>query len=273
VDKGLNSVAPNNDFFGNPRPHNGANPVDIGAVETARPAAAASVSPSPLAFGTVTTGSTATQNLTVTNAGTGALAGGTFTGFSAPFSRVTTGTFPAGAPNCGATLAVGASCTIKVQFAPTAAGSFSGSITVAYTGATVSGSPVSVTGTGFSPGTLSFTAATNGTLGTVGTTRTLTFTIPSPRAPVTSVVTVTNTGAGPLSITAENLLINIGGLFSITANTCSFTTPLAPGGTCTISVRYATPATAGLTDVGLMTVTNNGTGTLGGVTGLALMAR
>jgi hypothetical protein len=129
-------------------------------------------------------------------------------------------------------------------------------------------------GGGGGQGTLSLTSATNGTLTTVIGVRTLTFTIPAPRAPVTSVVTVTNSGTAPLQITAENLLLNIGGLYTVPANTCSFTTPLAVGGTCTFSVRYATPATLpGLPDIGALAVVNDGSGTIGGSTPLALVAR
>jgi hypothetical protein len=129
-------------------------------------------------------------------------------------------------------------------------------------------------GGGGGQGTLSLTSATNGTLGTALGQRTLTFTIPTPRAPVTSVVTVTNTGTAPLQITAENLSLNIGGLYTVPANTCSFTTPLAVGGTCTFSVRYATPATLPLLpDIGLLGVANNGSGTIGGSTLLGLIAR
>jgi len=140
---------------------------------------------------------------------------------------------------------VGASCTFNVVFTPatgtTNGTTFSRPLTVAYTGAVVTGRR-HADRHGDNGSTLSF-SATNGTLTTVLGIPTLTFTIPTPRAAVTSVVTVSNTGAGPVSITAEALAINIGGLYSITGNTCSFTTPLAPTGTCTISVRYATPAT------------------------------
>jgi len=131
-------------------------------------------------------------------------------------------------------------------------------------------------GGGGGQGTLSLTSATNGTLTTVVGVRTLTFTIPTPRSAVTSVVTVTNTGTAPLQITAESLLFNIGGFYSVpaTANSCSFTTPLAIGGTCTFSVTYATPATLpGFSDIGALAVTNDGSGTIGGSTPLALVAR
>jgi len=110
-------------------------------------------------------------------------------------------------------------------------------------------------------GTPSFTAATNGTLTTVMGVRILMFTIPTVRAPVTSVVTVTNTGNDPLQITAETLPVNIGGLYSLTpATTCSFTTPMAVNGTCAISIRYATPLVRPLLpDMGALSVTSNGT--------------
>ena len=131
--------------------------VDVGAVDISASlicggsAASASVSGDGN-YGNWAVGTTSnTHNFTVVNTGGVALAGGTFTlggGTPQPFSRVTTGTFPTGAPNCGATLAVGASCTIKVQFAPATAVAFSRSLTVAYTGVTVTGSPITLTGTG-----------------------------------------------------------------------------------------------------------------------------
>ena len=130
-------------------------------------------------------------------------------------------------------------------------------------------------GGGNANGTLTVSGATNGTLGTVLGVRTLTFTIPTPRAPVTSVVTVTNTGAGSLAITADALGINIGGLYSLApATSCSFTTPLAAGGTCTISIHYATPAVRPLLpDIGSLIVTDNGATATAGANPLALLAQ
>jgi len=127
---------------------------------------------------------------------------------------------------------------------------------------------------GGAQGTLSFTSATNATLATVLGVRTLTFTIPTPRAAVTSVITLTNSGAGSLQITAETLSVNVGSLYSITGTTCSFTTPLAPGGVCTVSVRYATPTTRPiLPNVGVLSVANDGTGTILGNSALVLLAQ
>ena len=104
----------------------------------------ASVSPSPLTFGNWATGTTSNaQSVTVTNTGNVALAGGTFTlGGGAPQP------FAISANTCGGGLAVAASCTISLTFAPTTATAFSRTLTVAYTGATVTPAPVSLTGTG-----------------------------------------------------------------------------------------------------------------------------
>jgi len=63
-------------------------------------------------------------------------------------------------------------------------------------------------------------------------------------------------------------------LYSVSLNTCSFTTPLANGVACSFSVTYATPATRPLLpDVGALAVANDGTGTIGGATPLALIAQ
>jgi hypothetical protein len=220
--------------------------------------------------------------LTVTNTGNVALTGGTYTfggGTPQPFSRA--GLLNAG--TCGinglATLAVGASCTYNVIFTP-ATGTVNGtafSRTLAFAfaaGATGTGTPVTLTGTAVTPGTLAFTAATNATLGTVLGARTLTFTVPTPRAPVASTVTITNTGAGPLQINAETLTLNMNSLFTITATTCSFTTPLAHNGTCTVSISYAAPDVAPIIpNLGAVAVTNDGSGTTNGNTTLALVGR
>jgi hypothetical protein len=265
-------TAPLTDFYGNQRPDS-ANPnhIDVGAVEIASTGAAAiraaTVTPNPLAFGNQTAGTTSpARTLTVTNTGNVALAGGTFAfggGTPQPFARATI--LQGGPGTCGAALAVGASCTFNVVFTPGTATSFSRTLTIAYTGATVTSSPVTLTGTGIARGTgaLTFTLATNGTLSTVAGVRTLTFTIPTPRVSVTSVLTITNTGSGSLQITGETLAVNIGNLYSIAGTTCSFTTPLAAGGTCTVSITYATPATRpGLPDIGAFSAPNNGaTGT------------
>jgi hypothetical protein len=215
----------------------------------------ATVSPSPLAFGNWATGTTSNPlNLTVTNTGNTALAGGTFTfggGTPQPFARVTSGTFPTGAPNCAATLAVGASCTIKVTFAPTTATAFSRTLTVAYTGATVTPTPVSLTGTG---------VATRATVSI--TPNPLTITLPSGTLSGSGTVTLTNTAAaGSSSVAVTNVAVNGAGLvWAFTKGTDACTgTNLAPGATCTVGVAFSRLGSVG-THPGTITFTDTATG-------------
>ena len=111
----------------------------------------ATVGPNPLDFGNWATGTTSAPLMfTVNNTGNSPLAGLAF-GFGAAtanFTRVTNGvTFPAYAPNCGTTLAVGATCSVAVQFAPgSTTGPISRNLTVTATGATITTSPAGADG-------------------------------------------------------------------------------------------------------------------------------
>jgi len=265
---------PTTDFFGNPRPDPGTSGsvkhVDAGAVETqvgggGGGGAVASVSPTSLAFGNVPVGTTsAAQTLTLSNTGTA-----DWTGISENFSAATRFSRPGGVAGgtCAGTLAAGATCTVNIVFSPNAVGLATSTVTI-NGNVPVTGSPVTLTGTGVAVGTLSFTSATNGTLATVLGVRTLTFTIPTPRAAVTSVVTVTNTSTAPLNIGAESFLVATT-FFTITANTCANTT-VAANGTCTVSVTYNTPTTSTGVHGAVLDFANNGSGTILGVTPLGL---
>ena len=216
----------------------------------------------PLAFGNQAIGTTSGPlTLTVTNSCTTTVRGGSFTfggGTPQPFSHPG---FGGGGGVCGGTLAGGASCTYNVVFAPpggTANGAtFSRTLTISYTGATVTGSPVTLTGTGVTPGTLRFTSATNATLSGGGTM--LNFGSPAGRAVTTSVVTVTVTVA-PVTITADAVSNIFGTNFALTGTSCP-STPIAVGGTCTFSVQYTPPATPpAIPRFGFLTATDNATG-------------
>jgi len=109
------------------------------------PVPQAVLSPTSLAFGSLTTGSTsAVQTTRLSNPGTASLS---ITGIS--ITGANPGQF-AQTNNCGASLETGASCTISVTFTPAAAASYSAAISVADNAA---GSPQSVqlTGAGISP--------------------------------------------------------------------------------------------------------------------------
>ncbi len=99
-----------------------------------------SISPTAVGFGSVATGaSSAAQAVTVTNSGTAAapVTGDRVTG---DFSQTNT---------CGSSIAAGSSCTVNVTFAPTAAGSRTGNLTITASGIT---NTVPLSGTGVAPG-------------------------------------------------------------------------------------------------------------------------
>jgi hypothetical protein len=190
----------------------------------------ATVSPSSLAFGNQTVGTTsATQNLTVANTGNSPLAGVAIT-VTPGFTRVTNGAFPANALNCGGSLPVGASCTVKVQFAPTTAGPVapSAKVTIAYTAPTGATPSASLTGTGVAP-LVSFTAATN-----PGSLSGNTLAFGNQPGTVSSTVTIKVLGASPVTFGTATVA---GTRFSKGADTCSGHT-VAGGATCTITVNF-----------------------------------
>ena len=94
-------------------------------------------SPSSLSFGSTAVGATSTSTVTVSNSGSAAVSMASV-GVTGPFSETN---------NCGTSLAAGASCTVSVTFAPTAAGSASGTLSV---NSSAPGSPLTValSGTG-----------------------------------------------------------------------------------------------------------------------------
>jgi len=250
-------------------------PVTITANAVA-PTRTATVSPDSLAFGNWANGTiSATQNVTVTNTGNSALPSTgnlsyTLTG-STTFTRVTSGTFPAGAPNCGNTLAVGASCTVKVQFAPTTTltGPRTGTLTVAGAGVTVTPASVSLTGRG---------VATRAAVSVAP----LTITLPAGTNTDTNVIILTNAapqdGTGA-NLTVSNVAITSGGLGSgpyffnlvIGQDACTGQS-LPPGGTCTVGVRFTTMGSQrGVNRSGTISYTSNGTPSpaTGNLTGFA----
>ena len=203
---------------------------DIGAYELSGTAAAI-LSTSSLTFGDQLVGSTSSpQTVTLTNPA------------SAPVaitSIVTSGDF-AETNTCGDSLAAGASCTISVFFAPTAAGTRTGLLTLT-DGASNSPQTASLSGTGagsvpvagLSPNSLSFADQPLGSSSGAQT------------------VTLTNSGTGTLTISS----LTASGDFAQT-NNCS--SSVAADASCTISVTF-TPTALGARP-GAITITDNASG-------------
>lgn len=125
INAGINISQVTEDFNGTSRPQGAS--YDIGAYQliTAATAPSINLSPSSLTFNSVVVGATSTaQFINITNNGNVTL---TFSSiiFNGNFS-------PAGLGSCGVSvpLAAGTSCTISVNFVPTALGSRSGGVTL-----------------------------------------------------------------------------------------------------------------------------------------------
>jgi hypothetical protein len=217
---------------------------------------AENINPSPaITFPSTLVGQTsATKVATLTNPGTNPV-GLTVNGAS------TTGAFaidtaymsnPANNP-CGSTptyggasLAPGASCTIGVDFIPTAPGASSGGDLVIASNAKNNPATIPLSGTGtlsaltLSPGSLSFGIVPDGTTSADKT------------------VTVTNPNTSLGGTVAISGIATSNGVFGIDSTTCG--SSLAPSGTCTINVNFS-PTTSGTASGTLNISDNAGNGT------------
>lgn len=177
------------------------------------------LSPASLTFsGTIIGQLSAPQTVTLTNSG-----GEPLTGIAATVS----GPFQVSS-NCGTQLAANASCAISVVYAPSTAGTQTGTLTVADALKTQT---VALTGTGLlppviamSPTSLSFSSQPVGTAS----------------APLT--LTVSNTGGAPMANVGFQITGLSTGSFATGSTTCGAT--LANGSSCTVQVIFS-PATAG----------------------------
>jgi len=138
------AIAPNTDFFGNPRPDVSSTGIDVGAVEFQSQATAyVTIEPTSLSFPSTHVGASSTLTLTLSNGGGVAMSGITLT-FTPPFARAAR----AAGGSCGTSLPPRGSCTIGVAFTPTVVGPASGTLTITGNNGVVSDSPVSLSGTG-----------------------------------------------------------------------------------------------------------------------------
>src|SRR2546425_1081759 len=178
-----------------------------------------SIRPPSVNFGNVVVGTTNTQTITLTNSGTADL--------TIPQATVTGAGFSISGLSCPLTLPAGQSITFSIQFAPTAAGSVSGSVSL------VSNAPNSPT---IIPLTGSGAQSASGQL------------IPNPSninfgnvtAATTSTQSVVLTNTGNTTVSVSQATVSGTG-FSITGLTLPLT--LAAGQSSTFNVQFAPTAT------------------------------
>ncbi len=188
---------------------------------------------------TVTLSNNTSASATVNSLVFGGANSGDFTLKSATAPCLTSGSF---------TLAAGASCTITIQFAPTDQDGRVATLTATYNGSSTS--VMNLSGNGGAPeASLSTTSINFGTvlLNVQGT----------------SGITVTNTGGGPLQLGSAQITPSGASPFTVSTSSSScFTTPIAPGSSCTIGLLFVptTGTTTGTTFNATLLINSNAAG-------------
>jgi hypothetical protein len=196
-----------------------------------------SVSAGRVDFGSVPLNTVSTRTLTLTSMGTGAVTVNAITLVGRGFVISGAATFPA-------TLKPGESLTLQLSFNPTAPGSASATMTIASNSSGDNTATIGLIGTG--------TNLTNPVLAL--STTTLNFGDAPVGVPVTLPVTLTSTGASPVTVSAANLT---GAGFTFSGAT--FPVTLDPAIAISIQVRF-NPGSAGAASGTLTFTSDSATG-------------
>lgn len=178
---------------------------------------AINVSPAAVDFGSIISGLSGTQNITVTNSGSANLTISSVSAPASPFSITSNGCL-------SASLAHGASCQITVQFAPTATGPFSSTITIASNDPTTPNVDIDLTGTATAPAKIQVLPPSPVDFGNV-----VKGTVSTPQT-----ITVTNIGGANLIISAVKYPQSP---FRVKEDNCTGAT-LGASESCAISVVF-----------------------------------
>jgi len=191
-------------------------------------------------FGNQAVGSVLTHSLTLTNNGSFPASNITdSSGFVAPFQYVG-GAYPGTGGTCGVDLAVGANCSLVVEFAPVSTGLSASTLELSYEDGALSQTvDRNIDGTGVTPAVL---IIDNGPVYDYGTVVV--------NGVYSETFTVTNTGNFDATLVAGGGLVApynfAGGVFPGTAGTC--TAVINPGNSCTLVVEFSPVATGIQTD-------------------------
>ena len=212
----------------------------VGLSGTASAAAPAlTATPSALAFGLRTISSPATsQAVVLANTGNVAVA----------FNRIAltgSSTFTIAASDCGATLAVGASCSVPVRFAPTADGAVTSTLGVTSNAPAVQ---VAITGSGTTQSVGIPVLSETGPIAFADTQ------VGASAAEHTT--TLSNSGSAAVRISTLTIAGNQAGDF-VTGGTCAANGAISAGASCTITTAFR-PTAAGARSANLQVVTDAG---------------
>ncbi|WP_158750246.1 S-layer family protein [Acidobacterium sp. S8] len=217
---------------------NAANPVAIPVSGTGAEAQTPqlTVTPNELDFSNVTVNSTATQSVTVVASGTSPV--------TVSAANINGNGFTVSGADLPVTLQPGQLVTFNVQFAPTAASGYTGSLSIQSDSATTSTSSVVLTGTGVA-------SAPNANISQLTINpSSMTFGNVTAGSASTQPLTLSSTGTNPVVI---NSISVDGQAFSIADQTFPLT--LNPNQSVTLQVQYAPGATG--SDTGTVTINSN----------------
>ena len=209
------------------------------------------LTPSTFDYGSVDLSSSASSTFTLSNTGSAAV--------NIASTALVSSVFTVASSTCTASLAAGASCTYKIEFAPTAAGAQTATFSVTDDAGTQS---ASLTGTGVTPtappapaAALTPATAAFGSVTTGSNSSAKTFTL-------------ANAGTATLPITSIAITGADASAFPLGTNGCGST--LAAGASCTISITFS-PTAAGSDTAALTVIDSVGTQT-STLTGTAVAA-
>jgi hypothetical protein len=209
------------------------NPAVTGPISA--PKAALSVAS--LAFGSATVGAaSAAQTVTLSNSGTAPLTLTSLVSSSTAF-KITGGTCSA-----GGSVAAAATCTVTMTFNPVAAGTASGTLTIAHN-ASPTTSTVALSGSG--------TAAAAPVAGAAPASLTFASTTVGSTSPAQT-VTLSNTGSAALAL---GTIANSNAAFVIGGGSCAAGGSVAAGASCTVTLAFKPTAAGAAT--GALTFTHN----------------
>ena len=204
-------------------------PQKVALTGTGGSALTVTLSPSSLSFPSTTVGSTsAAQSFTLKNTGSTSL-----TLNSVSISGNNASAFTQSSTNCPGTVAAGASCTVAIQFKPTAAGTLTATWAIT-DNASNSPQKVALTGTGGSA--LTVTLSPNS------------LTFPSTSVGSTSSAqsfTLKNTGSASVTLNSVSIAGNNSSAFTQSSTNCPGT--VAAGASCTVAIQFKPSAAGTLT--------------------------